>query len=217
MNGNRILCRAAPTDGGDRTEHMTVQNPNENQRLFEQARAGNAEAFAALFEQYRPVLTAVAARLAGAADGDDVVMETYLKAWRGLDGFKGRAALRTWLCGIVRNCALDYCRRQGRENRRRVGPLDAEGREVLGVLPDERGGDARREVETRELGAMLRRALGELKEKHRTVILLREVDGLSYGEIAAATGASMGTVMSRLFHARLLLRRIVERMGICQA
>jgi RNA polymerase sigma-70 factor (ECF subfamily) len=185
--------------------------------LLEQARQGSADAFAALFEQYRPMLTAVASRLAGAADGDDVVMETYLKAWSGLARFGGRAALSTWLCRIVRNCALDICRRQGRENRRRVDSVTAEGADIFANLPDERAGDARRHAETQELGVAVRRAMAKLSENHCTVILLREVDGLSYGEIAAATGASIGTVMSRLFHARFLLRKHIERMGICQA
>lgn len=178
--------------------------------LISAAFEGGVEEFAILFESFRPMLTAVASRLVGPHAGDDVVMETYLKAWRALRTFKGRSSLSTWLCRIVHNCALDFRRAEQRRSGRLVP--DTDGVSPLERIEDPSSRSPQRQLEVRELGDLLKDAMAQLSEVHRTTIVLREVDGLSYGEIAAATGASIGTVMSRLFHARRMLRRILDRM-----
>ena len=84
---------------------------------------------------------------------------------------------------------------------------------MVETIPDSSAASPRREAELRDLGVVLDEAMAVLSEEHRTVLLLREVDGLSYRELAAATGVSIGTVMSRLFHARRKLRRVLEASG----
>lgn len=141
-----------------------------------------------------------------------MVMETYLKAWKSLKSFKGRSSVSTWLCQIARNCALDFRRKEARRSGRHIPSEDEEGRRIVERMPDERLRTPQESLENRELGTMIREAMAELSETHRTAVILREVDELSYSEIASATGVSTGTVMSRLFHARRQLRKMLERM-----
>jgi RNA polymerase sigma-70 factor, ECF subfamily len=132
------------------------------------------------------------------ADADDIVQDAMLRAFRAFDGFRGTDA-RAWLLTIVRNC----WRSRGRaEQRRGHTELDDE-LAVDGGGPEDAAMDASRR---RRLDAML--AL--LPEEFREVLVLRELEDLSYREIAAITGAPIGTVMSRLARARVMLR---ERIG----
>lgn len=168
------------------------------------------DAFAALFEPLRARIYAVAFRLVGPDDAEDVVMDTYLKAWRALPRFAGRSSLSTWLCGIARNQSLDLIRRRKVRHRGRVADRDSEDRVAEVDDPTQTGPlDAMQSLEDQ---ALCRRALAALPEPHRHALLLRYVDGLSYLEIAAALDISMGTTMSRLFNARRKLRQQVETL-----
>jgi RNA polymerase sigma-70 factor (ECF subfamily) len=174
--------------------------------LIRRARNGDMDAFAAVFEELRPMIYAVAYRLVGPNDANDVVMDTYLKAWQALPRFRGASSLKTWLYRITNNCALDRIRRQQRE-RRHVVEDDPEATERPLTDPAQEGADE--ELARRETRDMVRRAMGRLGDLHRVALELRYSDGLSYAEIAAATGVSMGTVMSRLFNAKRKLRQAV--------
>lgn len=180
-------------------------------QLLDRARHGDVDAFAAVFEQFRPLLHRIACRLVGIDDGEDVVMDTYLKAWKAIPRFRGDAALRTWLCTATRNCALDHLRRRRREDERLVRDEagDDDDRPLLDRVADPRAEGADRRVQRLELGTQLAEALAQLSAEHRTALLLREVDGLSYKEVAAATGVGIGTVMSRLFYAKHRLRKLL--------
>ncbi|MBN2451117.1 MAG: sigma-70 family RNA polymerase sigma factor [Lentisphaeria bacterium] len=186
------------------------------EQLLEQARNGDRTAFAAVFEQYRPLLCRIAYRLVGADDFEDVVMDTYLKVWKAIPRFQGRSAVRTWLCRVTHNCALDHLRRRRRQAARTLHDAGSETEE--GSLWDRIADDGQaapdRQAGLRDLGELLRRALDELTPEHRQCLLLREVDGLSYRDTAAAAGISIGTVMSRLFYAKRRLRQILRRLEI---
>lgn len=173
------------------------------------ARNGDAEAFAGAFEALRTAVYAVAARLVGPDDAEDVTMETFLRAWQAVNQFNGRASLKSWLYRIAHNCAIDHLRR--RKRRREVHPEpDEAGRDPLEQVPDTAAAHPAAEIERQEAGDELDRALRRLPPEHRLVLLLRYGDGLSYGEIAAATGLPAGTVMSRLFNAKRKLRRALD-------
>ena len=187
-----------------------VPTGSEKEELLARARDGDVEAFALVFESYRSVVHSIAYRIVGENHCDDVVMETYLKAWRALPKFGGRASMRTWLCKIAHNCALDFYRTQVRHNARFVHTEGSDQVPVLERLPDSTFPTPDREADLHDLGAVLDKALAQLSEEHRRVLLLRDVDGLSYREVAAAAGVSIGTVMSRLFYARRRMRRILE-------
>jgi RNA polymerase sigma-70 factor (ECF subfamily) len=175
--------------------------------LLDRARQGDADAFAAVFEDLRPAVFAVASRLVGPVDANDVVMDTYLKAWQSLPGFRGQSSLKSWLYRIARNCALDCLRRQKREGQHVVAdPDDAAARSVA----DERQVPPDRQLESEETRASVQEGLARLSAEHRLILELRYADGLSYAELASATGVSIGTVMSRLFHAKRRLRRVLS-------
>lgn len=130
------------------------------------------------------------------ADADDVVQEAMLRAWRGFDGLRGGDA-RPWLLTIVRNCWRD---RAADGRRRRQVPLD-DGMAIADARPGPEG-EAARADEGRKLDAVI----ATLPEEFRTVLVLREMEDLSYREIAAVTEVPIGTVMSRLARGRAMLR-----------
>jgi RNA polymerase sigma-70 factor (ECF subfamily) len=146
------------------------------------------------------------------ADAEDIVQEAYLRAFRAFDGFRGDD-MRPWLLAIVRNTAYRWL-----SNRRRSGTVIsleeafAEGR---GQSADDIASDEPT-AEERLIGAAERdyvlRALAELPPAFREVLVLREIEGLAYREIAEVTGAPVGTVMSRLSRGRGELRKVLTRL-----
>jgi RNA polymerase sigma-70 factor (ECF subfamily) len=179
--------------------------------LIEKARQGDMDAFTGLFEAARPMVYAVAYRLVGPNDAEDVVMDTYLKAWKAMPAFSGRSAPRTWLCRIAHNCAIDRLR--ARRHQADAGHrTDEDGTEHsrLDTIPDERQRTPLEETAGAETQAQIQAALGRLSPEHRSTLMLRFADGLGYAEIARATGVSIGTVMSRLFNGRRKLMKLLK-------
>lgn len=172
-------------------------DPTERE-LVERARRGDQSAFDALVTRHAPNLLRTAAlTLGNAADAQDVVQETLLGAYRGLARFDGRSAVRTWLVGILVRQAALFRRRAGK-------PASS--------LEDASGGaleSAKSAGETAAVDARLDLAdlLAGLSPEHRDVLVLRELEGLTYDQIAEMLGIARGTVESRLFRAREALRR----------
>ena len=136
-------------------------------------------------------------------DALDVVQDAFIKAHKYLDKFEGNSSFYTWLYRIVMNLAIDHLRKH-----RRVKPVELDEQhleEAAGddsLLPKILGGNPGRALMDKEIRARIDQALGELSENHRAVLVMRELEGMSYEEMAQAMGCSKGTIMSRLFHAR---------------
>lgn len=177
--------------------------------LLKRAQNGDEDAFEELFEELRATAFAVALRTVGANDAEDVVMEAFLKAWQTLPRFKGRSSLKTWLHRITYNCCVDTLRKRQRRREDQFTE-DEDGRSILDKTPDPSQENAREVVSRREIVKEVGDALEELKGAHRIVLQLRYKDGMSYTEIAAATGASIGTVMSRLFYGKQQLQKVLS-------
>jgi RNA polymerase sigma-70 factor (ECF subfamily) len=177
--------------------------------LVEASRRGDRQAFRLLFDRYyRRILAVATGMLRNREDALDVAQETFIKAYRSLPQFKGDSSFYTWLYRIAVNLCVDAQRRDARYARVAVnpgeaGPEDMEPFDVCDGRPD---ADPFEQVQTRELGSLVREALTELTAEHRAVILLREVDGLSYDEISQVMQCAKGTVMSRLHYARKRLQ-----------
>jgi RNA polymerase sigma-70 factor (ECF subfamily) len=156
---------------------------------------GDLHAFEALVERHRDVVVRVAARIAGREEAEDVSQDAFLRAFHRLGRFRADASFRAWLLQITHNAAVDHI------SRRRPEPVEtpeqaAEDREhTVARLPAER-------LESRERIARLERKLRGLSPEARAVLVLRDVEGLSYEEIADITQAPLGTVKARLFRAR---------------
>lgn len=185
----------------------------EERLLVDRARRGEADAFRVLFERYRRKAFAHAYGIVRDKDEAlDVLQDAFLKAYRHLPGFEGTSQFYTWLFRIVHNVAIDHLRRVGRSRKVEFDDAvqhDAEdaagaGDGVLHPVPI---GDPARELHRAEARAKLGIALAKLSPNHRAVLVMREVDDLSYEEMAEAMKCSKGTIMSRLFHARRYMHK----------
>ena len=139
---------------------------NEDQ-LLDKAVAGDVDAFAELFETYRKLVFSVAYRLVGPNDAEDIVMDTYVKAWRAIPRFTRKAKLKTWLYRITYNCAMDLLRKRQRTNKRFVQESDDLPIANYQDAAQERPGNALIKM---ELSSELTEALGMLDDVHKTIV-----------------------------------------------
>jgi RNA polymerase sigma-70 factor (ECF subfamily) len=180
----------------------TGRDPVDDQELVAAARRGDRDAFRTLFERYHRRAYALAfGVLRHQDDALDVVQDAFIKAHKYLDKFEGNSSFYTWLYRIVMNLAIDHLRKH-----RRVRPVELDEAHLdesdEALLPKILGGNPGRALMDKEIRARIDRALGELSDNHRAVLIMREMEGMSYEEMAQAMGCSKGTIMSRLFHAR---------------
>ena len=175
--------------------------------LVHEARRGDKEAFKEIVERYQRKIIAVALGMVhNREDAIEIAQETFVKAFENLDKFKGESSLYTWLYRIVVNRAIDFQRRERRHPT--VALEDRAGNEGYDELTkEERLEDPYQQVQAREIGDRVAAAINELTPDHKAVILLREVEGLSYDEISRVMHCSKGTVMSRLHYARKKLQK----------
>jgi RNA polymerase sigma-70 factor, ECF subfamily len=162
---------------------------------------GDLHAFEALVERHRDVVVRVAARIAGRDEAEDVSQDAFLRAFHRLGRFRADASFRAWLLQITHNAAIDHI------SRRRPEPVETaetpeDPERTVARLPAER-------LESRERLARLERKLRGLSPDARVVLVLRDIEGLSYEEIADITQAPLGTVKVRLFRAR---RDLIEML-----
>lgn len=186
-------------------------------RLVELARAGDQAAFRVLVERYQRKLYGLALAMVKEPDeARDVVQEAFLKAWRSLDRFEGQAKFYTWLYRIATNLCIDRARSRRRAPKVEFDEaVDWDAREEegsSGISPQRLGFDPGRALHDREIREQVTAALQRLSPIHRTVLLLREVEGLAYKEIAETMQCSEGTVMSRLFHARKRMQQMLRAL-----
>jgi RNA polymerase sigma-70 factor (ECF subfamily) len=173
--------------------------------LVTRARAGEPDAFRALVVRYQRKVYALALGIVKDPDlAWDVAQEAFVRVHEHLAEFEGKSSFSTWLFRIATHLSIDSVRRERTSLKEDVDEVNEahlqDGAE--GILSTPLGNDPRQNVLRRELAAKLQAALETLPEKHRTILVLREVEGLSYEELAERLGIHKGTVMSRLFHAR---------------
>lgn len=195
---------------GDAAEE--AERRDEDTALVARSVRGDREAFRVLFERYKRRAYALALGVVHDPDDAlDVVQEAFLKAHRNLASFEGAASFYTWLYRIVMNVAIDHLRKASRNVA--VDYDDAVAHEDEGgLLPIPAGVNPARELERRETREQLEAALAKLSPTHRATLLLREVDGLSYEEMASVMKVSKGTIMSRLFYARRYMQKFLREL-----
>jgi len=189
-----------------------AREAEEDRALIVKAQAGDTAAFRSLVERHQRRAFALALTLVrDENDARELVQDAFLRVFKSLDGFQGTSSFFTWLYRIVTNLSIDLMRKPGRQTtdleEARLGSDEGPEPDAGHLLGRLSGADPADAIRRREIGDRLRQALDALPSYHRAVIVLREVDGLSYEEIAEVMQVSKGTIMSRLFHARQKLQR----------
>lgn len=174
--------------------------------LIAKARDGDKKAFGKLVEHYQNRIFSVAFGIVGTRhDAEDIAQDTFVKAYQSIGGLKTEAAFYGWLVRIAINTSINY-KKSGHEIQ--MVPLDAISEPAYqGETPDAY-------VENRAGMERVEALLTELPPEHRAVLVLREIEGLPYEEIAAMLDIPLGTVKSRINHAREKLRRAVKEKGV---
>jgi RNA polymerase sigma-70 factor (ECF subfamily) len=178
--------------------------------LVRRCKEGDREAFRELVERYQRKTVAIAlGMLHDREDALEVSQEAFAKVFTNIQQFKEEASFYTWLYRIVVNLAIDRQRQKSRQPLLEGDQGEGEGGGI-DATPAATSSDPYEQVKDKELGERIRAAIDELTPAHKAVILLREVEGLSYEEISEVLQCSRGTVMSRLHYARKRLQSLLR-------
>ena len=180
---------------------------NEDAKLIDEALAGNSASFGELVCRYQDRLYTTLLHIVGCSEeAQDVVQEAFVQAFIKLETFQRHSGFYTWLYRIAFNTAISRRRRQ------RPAASVEHARETTGEEPidaHEAPGDR---LEQQERVGQVREALAKLSEEHRTILVLREMEGFAYETISELLDLPVGTVRSRLFRARMQLRELLQEM-----
>ncbi len=210
MNGGRqgaralrFLKRSAPDDNAPMTS---------DEELVARSRGGDLDSFNQLVLRWERPIYSLAYRVIGREeDARDVAQETFLRAFRGLGGFKGQAKFSSWLYRITLNLCRDWMRRQRR------APLAQapEGVDLIELASESTPSESIEDLVSRkELGRAVARAMSNLPDEQRTAIILKEYHGLTFQEIADLQDCPLSTVKTRLYQGLTVLRRQLEQAGV---
>ncbi|MGN1001692.1 MAG: RNA polymerase sigma factor [Oscillospiraceae bacterium] len=184
----------------------------EERKLIARAASGHADAFEALVTEHEKFVYNVALKALGnQQDAEDAAQEVFLRAWTALPSFRGESKFSVWLYRMTSNVCIDMLRRR-RGDTVSLSTEDEEGGETEIQIADERF-SAQKILEQKELQQAVREGLEALPENYRRILVLRELGGRSYEEIAQMLSLDIGTVKSRLFRARKKLCVILSRDG----
>ena len=187
----------------------------DDRALVTAAQKGDKRAFRALVERYQRRVVQLALGMTKDPDeAMDIAQETFVRVHRYLPSFKGDSSFFTWTYRIAMNLCLDVQRRRGRLERVDLEQGDEAEIEAAMDAPSAALAGPQRQALNAELRGRIEEALASLSENHRAILLLREVEGLSYEELSRVLAIRKGTVMSRLFHARLKMQnKLREYLG----
>ena len=205
-------AQRVPDDkAGEQSEPAESQGTPDTE-LVSRCQRGESQAFNELVTRYRGKVYAMIYNMVhNESDAWDLAQDGFLKAWKSIAKFRGQSSFYTWLYRIMMNVTIDSLRKKHVEG-------GAEFDDTIGLKDIEPGAVAmpraetlpHKKIEHDEIRARINAAIEKLSPEHRAVILMREMDGLEYQEIADALGCSIGTVMSRLFYARKKLQTLLK-------
>ena len=183
------------------------------QELVARARAGDQSAFEQLvLDNQNKVYTLAFRMVNDREEAADLAQEAFLKAWQGLPSFHGDSSFSTWIYRLTTNLCIDHIRRQKRQQEIKPVTSIDDSENGLGEVADWKQ-DPQRHVERQELHRTLARALQQLPDQQRQILVMRELSGLSYQEIGQALDLDLGTVKSRIARARKNLQKILLAEG----
>jgi RNA polymerase sigma-70 factor, ECF subfamily len=194
------------------TEATAAQPDVSEVDLVKRCQAGNSEAFDELVIRYRTrVFGMIYNMVHSEQDAWDLAQDSFVKAWKSIGRFRGQSTFYTWIYRIVMNVTIDWLRKKqvksGAEfdDSIQLKEVEPGSRTVpqAEALPSEH-------MEQTEIRGEIDKAIAQLSPEHRAVILMKEIEGMQYHEMAEALGCSIGTVMSRLFYARKKLQNLLK-------
>jgi len=171
--------------------------------LTEQCREGDQQSFRQLYQRYHQRVRSTLYQLCGPSSLDDLEQEVFLRAWKGLPQLRQTAQFSTWLYRITWNVACDQ-RRQFAQQRNFNTKLESEDQKEF-PAPD---------LMQLHYQDLVRRGLEQLSLEHRAVIVMHDLEEVPQKEVAQILGIPVGTVKSRLFHARAAMRKFLEKQGV---
>ena len=184
-----------------------------DQQLVERAQKGDKRAFELLVMKYERKLGRLLSRMVrDAAEIDDITQESFIKAYRALPQFRGESAFYTWLYRIAVNTAKNYLMAKGKREVAASDMVDDDGEGMEDVLTPHDIATPDAELQTKQIAKAVNETVDALPEELRTAITLREIEGLSYEEIAAMMDCPIGTVRSRIFRAREAIAEKIRPM-----
>ena len=182
---------------------MAVMNPQDENLLIQRFKAGDLSIFEIILKKYQDRIYNLCRYLLGnPQDAEDAAQDVFLKAYRKLRNFKPESSLYTWLYRIAVNTCLDH--------KRKFRPEPFKDQSLAENVPSSEPSPEQR-YQSKEIGQAIQSALDQLPKQSRAVIVLREVEGLSYEEMAEVLNTSVGTVKSRISRTREELRRILQK------
>jgi RNA polymerase sigma-70 factor (ECF subfamily) len=189
---------------------------DEDRELIERCLAGREEAFDELVVRFQNMVFNLAWRFMGETqEAEDLTQEVFLKVFRSLRGFRGASSLKTWIYRITTNLALNRLKFNKRRRQNRQVSLDQAPAEDMPnlseMVPDRRPGPEQR-MHARQIESRLQEALDGLSDDQKAIVILRDVEGLSYEEIADALDVNIGTVKSRLARGRAGIQAMMKDM-----
>lgn len=194
----------------DQRAPSKIAEADSDVELVKRAQNKDREAYRQLVERYQSRAYSLAfSILKNKQDAEDVVQESFVKVYLSIGKFKGESSFYTWLYRIVRNMSIDVKRKLSREqvNQPDVESLNATDQVEANSANNSETFSPDYELLRKEKARRIAEVLNDISEEHRTVIILREVDGMDYQQIAQITGVSKGTIMSRLHYARKKLQQ----------
>src|SRR4051794_4820089 len=195
------------------TEATPAQADVSDLDLVKRCQDGDAEAFDELVTRYRTrVFGMIYNMVHSEQDAWDLAQDSFIKAWKSIKRFRGQSSFYTWIYRIVMNVTIDWLRKKQVKAGGAEFDDSIQLKEVDPASKTMPKADALPSVvmEQKEIRAQIDKAIDQLSPEHRAVILMKEIDGMQYHEIAETLGCSIGTVMSRLFYARKKLQNMLR-------
>lgn len=187
-----------------------------DEALVERAKKGDLDAFEMLVSRYERKVYTIAYRLTGHhEDASDIAQDAFIRVYTRLGDFRGDSSFYTWLTRIVTNACKDELRRRKRQNVTYLDqPVESDDGDMTRQMADEATDGPEQALERREMQSSVQKAIQSLDDHFRMVLVMRDIQGLSYNQIADALGENLGTVKSRLNRARSALKEALESMEL---
>jgi RNA polymerase sigma-70 factor (ECF subfamily) len=184
--------------------------PNSEQLLIEKSQKGDVASFEQLIHQYQVYVYNIAYRTLGhEEDAKDAAQDALIKVFKNISQFSGDAQFSTWLYRIVVNTCKDHLRKKAGLNESSMDVADSEG-SIVWELPASDSIQPEKQLERKEIQTKIHKALDQLPTANKTVVILRDIQGLSYEEISQIEACSVGTVKSRINRGRKYLRDLLQ-------